>query len=140
MAGNSWINSASSSTIGKFGTGLRRSYRSFDTRERSSISLRMSILSINSRVNIAFRVHERTEGGNEDTCLNYVLSKLSFLPPPRRDVLITEQDIFLQSHRHDVEYLVTGGRGKRGATSSQLDEIEERCSQVEAALLGTLHL
>ena len=99
----------------------------------------MFIQSINSRVNIAFRVHGQAEGGDKDTCLNYVLSKLSFLPPPRRGVF-TEQDMFLQKHRQDVEYLVTGGRGKGGATSSQLDDIEKRCSQVEAALLGMLHL
>ena len=37
-----------------------------------------------------------------------------------------------QRHKQDVEYLVTRGRGKQGATSGEVDDIEESVRQVEA--------
>ena len=82
------------------------------------------------------RIHTQTEGAKEDACLNYILSKLSFLPAPRGDlnVLVTEQSMVAQRHKQDVEYLVTRGRGKEGASPGELDDIEEHARQVEAEL------
>ncbi len=97
------------------------------------------MLSLSLCTKIASRVSEHTEGEGH-SCLSHVLSKLSLLPPPRNDrgVLSREQELVSQMHRDDVAYLVTGGRGKRGATASELDEIENSCRQVEAEMRGML--
>lgn len=74
------------------------------------------------------------------TPLNYVLNKLTRLPPPRSDknVLTSEQDLLCQRHKLWVEYAVTGGRGRQAATSEQQAECDERVSQIEKTLDGML--
>ena len=49
-------------------------------------------------------------------------------------MLVTEQSMVAQRHKQDVEYLVTRGRGKEGASSGELDDIEEQARQVEDEL------
>ena len=136
MGRNSWTNSASSSTTGKFGTLLRRLYPSFDQREKSSKLPRLFVLTFVLCTNIASRIHEHTEGGKGYACLNHVLNKLSFLPPRRRNinVFVTEQDVVSQRQRRYVEYLEIRVRGRGAATCSELDDIEDHYSQVEAEL------
>lgn len=87
--------------------------------------------------NIASRIYEHIEGEGY-ACMNHVLNKLSFLPPPQNDMnaLVTEQEMVAQRHRQDVEYLVTRGRGRRGATSRELDDVEDSCRQVEGEIEG----
>ncbi len=96
------------------------------------------LLSLSSCTEIASRVSKQHTEGEGHSCLNHILNKLSFLPPPRHDrgVLSREQELISQMHRDEVAYLVTRGRGKRGATASELDEIENSCRQVEAVMRG----
>ena len=82
---------------------------------------------------LRLRVHDYALGEGH-ACLIYVLNRLPSLPPPRTDIniLVTEQDMVTQRHKQDVEYLVTRGRGKQGATSDELDDIDDSVRQVEA--------
>ena len=93
--------------------------------------------SLQEERNLASRIPEHTEG-EKHVCLSHVVNKLSFLPASRSEskVLVTEQDLVVQRHRSDVEYLVTKGRGRWGATSSELDDIEDSHQQIQGEMNG----
>ena len=69
-----------------------------------------------------------------ESCLEYVLrqSKLPLLPARMDDknVLTSEQIMLRDRHRTYVEYLVTGGKGKNGASHDARVEVDDLCQQV----------
>lgn len=79
-------------------------------------------------------VHRKHSSADQACLINilHTLHQRNRLPPRRFDqgVLSSDQDLVQQRHNMFVEYLVTGGVGKKQATSKQLEDINRRCKAV----------